>query len=201
MKNLMSSVAIGAVAVALSSQAHSAEFDVGISGEFLAYFGYAGSDVDNEPDAEFDGFDVKNESKIIFTATTALDNGIEIGAEVALEGSTDEDQIDESFLFIESSFGRVELGSRVSAGYTMFYSAPDVSLLGTNDGLTGDFVPYDEEAGSVFVGNDTGFGTLNSTFIENGGNDNAQRFTYFTPRFSGFQLGVSYARDPGEDSN
>ncbi|MEM6932568.1 MAG: porin [Pseudomonadota bacterium] len=201
MKLLLSSVATSALIASFSTQASAAEIDVGVGGEFLAYFGYASSDVDTDPDVEFDGFDTKNEAKIFFTATTTLDNGIEIGAEVALEGVTDEDQIDESFLYIESSVGRVELGSRVSAGYTMFYSAPDVSLIGTNDGLTGDFIPFDEEAGSVFVGNDTGFGTLNSTFIENGGNDNAQRFTYFTPRFAGFQLGLSYARDPNEDSN
>lgn len=181
--------------------ATAAEFDVAIEGEYLSYFGFASSDVATDPNTDFDGVDFKNEGKIAFKPKIVLENGIEIGAEVALEAVSDGDQIDESFIYIESSLGRLELGSRVSAGYTMYYSAPDVTLIGTNDGLTGDFIPFDETAGSVFVGNDTGLGTLNSTFIENGGNDNAQRITYFTPRIAGFQLGASYARDSNEDSN
>ncbi|MEO0622163.1 MAG: porin [Pseudomonadota bacterium] len=191
---------VGAVSIGLNA-ATAAEFDVQIEGEFLAYFGYANSDVDTDANTDFDGVDFKNEGKVAFKPILSLDNGIELGAEIVLEAITDDDQIDESFLFLEASFGRIELGSRVSAGYTMFYGAPDVSLLGTNDGLSGDFIPFDEEAGSVLVGNDTGLGTLNSTFIENGGNDNAQRFTYFSPRFSGFQIGASYARDSNEDDN
>jgi hypothetical protein len=51
------------------------------------------------------------------------------------------------------------------------------------------------------VGRDVFRGTLGATYIENGLNNDAQRFTYFTPRFAGFQFGVSYARDPRQDSN
>ena len=42
---------------------------------------------------------------------------------------------------------------------------------------------------------------MGSTFLEVSGNNDAQRFTYFTPRFSGFQVGASYARDGNQDSN
>jgi len=40
-----------------------------------------------------------------------------------------------------------------------------------------------------------------SSFIEVGRNNDAQRITYFTPRFSGFQLGASYARDANQDNS
>jgi predicted porin len=55
--------------------------------------------------------------------------------------------------------------------------------------------------GGVSVGDDFYRRTLGATFLENEGNNDAQRFTYFTPRFSGFKLGVSYARDGLQDTN
>ncbi|MEM9316307.1 MAG: porin [Pseudomonadota bacterium] len=185
----------------LASHVSAAEWDVGVAGDYEVLFGYGNSDVATFGEGDFNGFDVKVEGVIGFEAKVQLDNGIEIGAVVELEPITDDDQIGDSFLFLESSFGRIELGARNSAGYIMSYAAPDVSLLGANDGQTGEFIPYDEEAGEVFTGSGLGVGTLNSTFIENGENDGAQRFTYFTPRLAGFQLGVSYARDPNNDDN
>ncbi|MEM9764501.1 MAG: porin [Pseudomonadota bacterium] len=188
--------------VCCSSGVLAAEFDVTLGGNYEVLVGYADSDVANINGEEFDGVDVKSEGGIEFRARIELDNGIEIGAAIVLEATTDdEDQIDESYMFVDSVFGMVELGSRVSGAYTMSLAAPDVTFININDGQTGDFIPFDGEAGPLLTGSDTGLGTLNSTFIENGGNDNAQRFTYFTPRIAGFQLGLSYARDPLEDDN
>ena len=41
-------------------------------------------------------------------------------------------------------------------------------------------------------------GTLGATYIENNRNNDANRLTYFSPRFGGLQLGLSYARDSGQ---
>ena len=41
-------------------------------------------------------------------------------------------------------------------------------------------------------------GTLGTTYLENNRNNDASRLSYFSPRFGGRQLGVSYARDAGE---
>ncbi|MEO1315544.1 MAG: porin [Pseudomonadota bacterium] len=195
--------ASSALALVLGAgSALAAEFEVGVGGDYEVLIGYGSSDVANLSGEDFDGVDVKTEGGIEFRAKIDLDSGIEIGGVVVLEATTDdEDQIDESYMFIDSAFGMVELGSRVSGAYTMSFAAPDVTFLNINDGQTGDFIPFDGEAGPLLTGSDTGLGTLNSTFIENGGNDNAQRFTYFTPRLAGFQLGLSYARDPLEDDN
>ena len=201
MKKLYS-VSVVALALALAATpAKSAEWDVVVGGEYVSYFGFASSDVSTNSASDFDGFDVKSDVTIAFMPEITLDNGIQFGAVVELDGQ--DGSIGDSFLFVDSSFGMFELGSRPSAGYNMFYSAPDESLLGTNDGSSGDFIPFDEQAGNVFTGNDTGLGTLNSTFIENGANnnDNADRISYYTPRMAGFQLGLSYARDPNASNN
>jgi predicted porin len=77
----------------------------------------------------------------------------------------------------------------------MTYAAPDVTFLNVNSGSLTAFIPYTGDAGNIFRG------TLGTTYLENVGNNDAQRFTYFTPRFAGFQVGVSYARDGLQDTN
>ncbi len=95
-------------------------------------------------------------------------------------------------------YGEILLGSENSAGYKMHYEAPTVLFLTPRD--LDEFIPYSGSAG-VSVGDDRVRGTFGQTAIENDRNNNAQRFTYFTPRFEGFQIGVSYARDAGQDTN
>ncbi len=95
---------------------------------------------------DYDGIDSKQDSEIHFLPSITLDNGLKIGANVQLEGFQGGDQIDESFLFIDGSFGRVLLGSENSAGYLMHYGAPDVTFLNVNSGSLTAFVPF---SGSV----------------------------------------------------
>ena len=113
---------------------------------------------------------------------------MKFGVDIQLEGNTSGDTIDESFIFIKGSFGQILIGSENSAGYKMSYGAPDSTWIGVNSGSTSQFMPWA-----------TGFRTIRETsFLEVDGNNDAQRLTYFTPRFSGFQLGASYARDANQ---
>ncbi|MFK7941723.1 MAG: porin [Paracoccaceae bacterium] len=213
----MKKVLLGTSALALlgaTSAANAAEFDVKVGGYFEAYLAYASSDINGFTGDDFDGVDIKQDAEINFKPSITLDNGLKIGADIQLEGNTSGDQIDESFLFIRGSFGEILLGNENSAGYKMTYAAPDVTFLGVNSGSLGNFVPFSggvsndnngdgdtADAGeNVNVGDDVFRGTLGSTFLENARNNDAARITYFTPRFAGFQLGLSYARD-GLDDN
>jgi len=101
---------------------------------------------------------------------------------------------------VQGSFGEVLIGDENSAGYKMTYAAPDVSFLGVNSGSTTIFVAWSGAVQGVAVGADVFRATLGSTFIENERNNDAGRITYFTPRFAGFQLGVSYARDATQNT-
>lgn len=174
---------------------------LGVGGYMEQYFGYGASDgfvgLDSDGDSNSntdpDHFDQKSDSEIIFTGKTTLDNGIEFGVNVQLEGNTSSDTIDESYAFIEGDFGRILLGSENSAGYIMSVTAPSVGI-GINSGDQGDWVPFDTES-SQFRG------TLGATSLENDAVGDANRVTYFTPRFSGLQGGISYTPDNGEDSN
>jgi predicted porin len=209
MRDNMKKVLLGTSAIALAgafaTQASAAEWDVRVGGYMEQFVAYASSDFDDDDifnaesgldqSGDYDGIDSKQDSEIWFLPSITLDNGIKIGANIQLEGFQGGDQIDESFLFIDGSFGRILLGSENSAGYLMTYAAPDVTFLNVNSGSLTAFIPYTGDAGNIFRG------TLGTTYLENVGNNDAQRFTYFTPRFAGFQVGVSYARDSLQDTN
>ncbi|HUG62650.1 MAG TPA: porin, partial [Methylomirabilota bacterium] len=218
----MKKVLLGTSAVALAgafatSSANAVEWNVVFGGYMEQFAAYADSDVDGIS-GDFSGIDNKSESEIHFRPSITLDNGIKFGAHIELEGNAGgapglgtPDVIDESYLFIDGAFGRFLAGSENSAGYLMTYSAPSVTFItnSVNSGGLPNFVPFGgtvtgtNAAGATTtlgVGNDLFRGTLYSTFIENKGNNDANRFTYFTPRFAGFQLGASYARDANQDT-
>ncbi|MBY8976400.1 porin [Rhodobacteraceae bacterium NNCM2] len=205
----MKKVLLGTSAIALASafttQANAADWDVVVGGYMEQFVAYAGSDTDNTGDNNYNGVDSKQDTEIHFKPSITLDNGIKIGADVQLEANTAGDQIDESWLYVRGSFGEVNLGSENSAGYKMTYAAPDVTFLNVNSGSTTAFIPFsgttNGTAATRFVGNDVFRGTLGTTYLENGRNNDAQRITYYTPRFAGFQLGASYSRDGRQDDN
>lgn len=116
------------------------------------------------------------------------DNGIEFGAMVEIEifpfVQDEAYTIDKRFTWIESSLGRVELGSNYSAAYQMHYAAPVVGLP-INSGWVTVFIPPNPDSSVVFISPAT------STYLDFGRTENV--VTYYTPRIEGFQLGLSYA--------
>ncbi len=189
----MKKILMGTSAVALSSMvatsANAAKWDLNWGGFFEAYVGFASVD----GPGDLDGVDVRQDAEIIFKPSITLDNGLKFGADIQLEGNTGGDQIDESFIFVRGSFGEVLIGSENSAGYKMTFAAPDVTALGVNSGSISAYLN---------VGSNQFRAPGRSSFVEVDGNlvNDSQRITYFTPRFSGFQLGVSYARDADQDT-
>jgi hypothetical protein len=174
--------------------ASAAEWDVRVGGFMQQAAVYSG--VDSDAPGSFSGVDVKSSTEIHFKPKITLDNGVEFGANVSLEGNTGGDQIDNSYAFVEGSFGIINIGSRNSAGLIMTYAAPDVGFLNLNSGDQTNYGPlHAAVAGDGFVT------PIITTFLENAvRSDNAERLTYYTPRIAGFQVGASYARDSRQDS-
>jgi predicted porin len=75
----------------------------------------------------------------------------------------------------------------------MGVAAPNVGI-GINSGDQSDWVPAASDAGQFRA-------PLGATSLENAAVNDANRLTYFTPRFGGIQGGISYTPDSGEDSN
>ena len=110
-----------------------------------------------------------------FTAQTTLDNGIDLMGRIELSGFTTSDQIDETYIRAQGGFGQVTLGADDDAWNLTHYSSP-------NPGLNGIDSPNYRHA--VYTGARTG---TNASLT-----GDANKITYFTPRFSGFQFGISY---------
>lgn len=135
----------------------------------------------------------QSDSEIWFGGRTTLANGITVGFDVQLEANTNSgDQIDESYLFVDGAFGRLVIGSENAADYIMNYSIPGVgkSYGALESAATGWIVRPSAVTilDTVQSGKASGGG---GNAFPSTGNDQ-QRITYFTPRFFGFQGGLSY---------
>jgi len=157
---------------------------LGVGGYFKeAYMVVFDDDSEGEAGNEnnTDGF--FNDAEVHFTGSTVLDNGLEVGARIELEGETDDDQIDEAWIWFSGGFGEVRIGSDDDALANACIVPP---------GGTGNF--------SAFSPNQWGANTITTNTVCNGvdGKGDAQKIVYITPSFAGFQLTVSYT--PSENS-
>jgi predicted porin len=126
-----------------------------------------------------DSFDLifYNEFNIDFKQT--LDNGIEIGGQIQVEGQQTGGETDEQFIFINGSFGRLEIGTDNGAAYRMHY------------GVASNGIGIDEgDWASVWIpGTQT---ESRATSIGAGIENDQNKITYFSPRVSGVQIGATY---------
>ena len=183
-KSLLATTALAALgAVAVAGPAAAAEkISVGVGGYMEQWFAYADNSADVNDDNN--GFDSQTDAEIHFKGETTLDNGLTVGINVQLEGQTSGDQIDEQYAYIEGSFGRFLMGSENNAAYLMHYGIPSHGA--TID--SGDSTQY-------IAGTDFSAARTNGR----GDDNDSEKITYFTPRFAGFQLGVSYIPQLNQD--
>jgi hypothetical protein len=141
--------------------------------------------------------DEKHNSEICFVGQTTLDNGITFGVNVQLEANTSGDQIDESYMFVQSdSLGQLILGDENNAGYLLHVTAP-------NGGISldsGDLINNSMWVNPGLTLYDTAVGTTNLRFRDN----DSGKISYISPRFAGVQLGVSFIpqfESGGDDNN
>jgi predicted porin len=150
-----------------------------------------------------DGVDVFQTSEIIFTPSVTLDNGLTFGMNIQLEsfGSVG-DTIDESYMTISSdTLGTITIGSENSEGYRHMIGAPVVTSMWINSPSVSAYIPFTASSAAPALSGTNGFRTaMISSYTEVGGNNDAERISYRTPSFNGFTLGVSYARDGGQDN-
>ena len=138
----------------------------------------------------------QSDTEIHFSGSTMLDNGIEIGAKVELEGensqarnsaddgSTGVTNVDEQYLYVNGGFGQIKLGAEDGPAADMSITAPSVGPAGVNDG---DAPNYANMSGAV---------------ADNVWDDgDAKKLTYYTPFIGGFRAGISYTDDDTSENN
>ena len=191
-------VAAGMIAAVPSADAAS-KMKLGVGGYMEQWFGFTSGDDGVAQD--YSGFDIKSDPEIFFKGSTKLDNGITVGVNVQLEATQNGDQIDEQYMFVKGSFGQIIIGDENSAMYKMHYAPSDFGIgMNSGDVTVWNKPVSDAEGDSINMGSHyrSPFG---ATYIEPDAVNDSAKISYFTPRVSGFQLGLSYGPDGNQDSN
>ena len=191
-------VAAGMIASVPSADAAS-KMKLGVGGSMEQCFGFTSGDDGVAQD--YSGFSTVSDGEIHFKGKTKLDNGISVGVNVQLEAQQGGDQIDEQYMTVSGGFGQIIIGDENSAMYKMHYAPSDYGIgMNSGDNTAWNKPVADAEGDSINMGSHyrSPFG---ATYIEPDAVNDSAKISYFTPRVSGFQLGLSYAPDANQDSN
>jgi hypothetical protein len=174
----------------LYSQAAQAQITVSLGG-YTEFFGaYYDDDSNARTNREF-----QLETEIVVRADGKADNGLLYGAKVELQNSTPTLSstgigTDEASVYLGGTWGRLELGDFDGAADTLAIYAPLIGI----EQIDGD--AYDFLANTPTVGTRAGFslgGLPTGAVVKAPDSGDATKVMYLTPRFAGFQAGVSYA--------
>jgi outer membrane protein OmpU len=168
-----------------------AQITVSLGGYTEFFAGFYDDDSSNRTNREFE-----LETEIVVRADGKADNGLLYGAKIELQNSTGGGGAtgvgtDEASVYLGGTWGRIELGDFDGAADTLKIYAPLVGIEQI-DGDYGDFAAVTDPVSGLDFGGQPAFGI----HIPNSGD--ATKAMYLTPRFAGFQAGISYT--PESDS-
>ena len=143
--------------------------------------------------------DQRIDSEVWFKGAATLDNGVKIAARWELEGTSNDgkgpdvgDTIDETWLAISGSFGKIVLGATENAPTMML--TKNTGSWATRVGRLHTFYSHE------WVRNlaQKNFGTIVHPRLSSG---DQEKITYLTPAYSGLQVGMSYVPAAKEDNH
>ena len=207
----------GSHAPAAAAPANTGGLTVMVGGEFDFQYNSKSQDLEgtNVGDAGKRNDIFRNDTKINVTAAGSTDS-FDYGAVIELVGDNAKDTSAtttaqgsevtggdkngdlgsrKSYLYLENdSFGRFEAGQNVGASSTLEVDASSIAR--ATGGVDGDTL-Y-----NIVTGGTTGGTYITSPNLPTGDEEtkagNANKVTYYTPRFSGLQFGVSFTPDTGD---
>ncbi len=214
---IMNKLLLGSAAIAgllLASAPAQAQLELTIGGHSKNYIGYL--DQDEAPATSVKEFDTQRETELHFNGESTLDNGLTFGFQVELEvdGGDDNNTVEESYIYLSGTWGRVNLGSEDGAAYLLQVAAPsaDSNIDGIRQYINPvNFAALDLAGAAVAAG---ALGTSVGAFGQPAGATNidgfdydqditgvAEKITYLTPNYNGLQLGGSFTPSLGDDNS
>lgn len=189
---------VGAALLASAASAETPKVTLGGFSDFQA--GYT-----DDRGATQNAYGFRNDNEVIIKVDGKTDGGLGYGAQIDLEADVTADANNQgvnaarTFTYLSGNWGRVELGSNKSAAATIRVDASSLAV--ATGGINGSwvyFVSGNNLAGAGATG--SGFITQSKLEAEHGstltsGDEttyNATKITYYTPKYAGFQIGVSY---------
>ena len=184
-KTLMGTTALVAAAVAVSGaradEMMAEPISISVGGN--SHWGVA--IVDNDAAANNDDIALSNDVELSFTGSTVLDSGLEVGVRIEIEGEEHADQGDRNYAYVSGSFGEVRIGNDSDMSEKMGTAAP--------------YATYFYGLNTPYWSGSFSSGVSISTFAGSGFSDGAT-LLYFSPVINGFQFGVSYTPESGEEA-
>ena len=135
-----------------------------------------------------------DEAELQLNVSGTADNGLSYGFKIEINANTTDGAVaDEARLELSGSWGTLQLGDEDGAEDIMNYGGED--LMGATGGFDGDFDDVLIRVRRVIGGVDA-MGIAPSYPTIAGDTGDATKVTYYSPRFSGFQVGASVTPQP-----
>lgn len=206
---------VGAALLATAASAETPKVTLGGFSDFQA--GWTSNDADTIEGDDDRSMAFRNDNEISIHVDGKTDGGLAYGAVIDLEAdiTDDNDQFHgdpasddyaggnatRTFTYLEGGWGRVELGGNKSAAATMRVDASTIAV--ATGGINGAWHHFIQPSGQTINAGAENFITMSKLQTEHGGVDftgdestyNITKVTYYSPRFSGFQVGASYSPD------
>jgi hypothetical protein len=183
MKKLMMTTALVGLLSAPAFAQEGNGVELGIKGYAKMYGVYV--DQDEAAGQEARTVDIIRDTEFHLTGEMALDNGLTVGADVGIAlDAGDTSDITDSFIYFSGNWGRINFGQTDGAAYLLQVQAPSADA--NYDGMDQYYSPfnYTVAGSSTLAGLEFDYDQA----VDNG----ADKLTYISPKFNGFQLGVSY---------
>lgn len=204
-KTLLASAAIAALVLASAPAA--AQMELTIGGHSKNYIGFLDQDDIAGGANDTRDFDMQRETELHFNGESTLDNGLTFGFQVEAEvdAGDDANTIEESYIYLSGTWGRLNLGSEDGAAYLLQIAAPsaDANIDGIRQYINPvNYTNIQNVAAAVAAGSAAGT-PAGATGLDGFDYDQditgvAEKITYLSPNFNGFQLGASYTPDVGD---
>ena len=188
---------VAATLVASAASAQTPKVTIGGFADFQA--GYISDDLDgNQRSHSF-----RNDTEVSIRVDGKSEAGLGYGAVIDLEADVSADVNGEglnaarTYVYLDGNWGRFELGSNEGPAETMRVDAS--SLAAATGGIDGDWVFFANNAVGGFITTPSlplAHGSVN--ILNDESVDNANKITYYSPRYYGFQLGAAYQPDSGD---
>lgn len=212
------------VGAALATTPAHADLKLDLGGYFRGYAVYSDNDEIAGAGEDLDNVDIRRDTEVQFTGETTTDAGLTVGVHTELKlgdegtlpsggaagngsttpfqaGGATANQTDEAYAYFSGGWGRVNFGSEDGAAYLLQVAAPSADS--NVDGLRVYVQSFaSEEWNGVGV---AGIGGTNVPQADILGYDNApfrnaEKLTYLTPKWNGFQAGISYAPNGNQEA-
>lgn len=196
-KILLGTTGLVGAAVLFASAASAAETPKVTVGGFIDFQAGIMSD---DLDASQRGYGFRNDTEVNISVDGKTDTGLGYGAVIDLEADVTADadgqglNASRTYVYLDGNWGRFELGSNNTSIEALKVDASNIAR--GSGGIHGGWWYFANHPGLSYI-TSAALPQDHGSLLVAGGEttDNTNKITYYSPRFSGFQLGLSYSPD------